>query len=110
MNVQLKKGALELCVLVLISNKDRYGYELAQKITEKIELAEGTLYPILRRLTKDKFLTCYLSDSSEGPPRKYYSITDSGRRQLEELIAQWVPFASAVNDFIEEGTSTDGEN
>ncbi|GJM72606.1 hypothetical protein HMSSN036_48220 [Paenibacillus macerans] len=48
MNVQFKKGALELCVLVLISQKDYYGYELAQKISEKIELAEGTLYPILR--------------------------------------------------------------
>jgi len=108
MNIQFKKGALELCVLVLIANKDQYGYELAQKISEKIELAEGTLYPILRRLTKEKHLTCYLSDSSEGPPRKYYSITDSGRLQLKELIEQWVPFANAVNDFIAEGTGEHG--
>ncbi|MCM3702876.1 PadR family transcriptional regulator [Paenibacillus macerans] len=110
MNVQFKKGALELCVLVLISQKDYYGYELAQKISEKIELAEGTLYPILRRLTKDNYLTCYLSDSSEGPPRKYYSITVPGREQLAELIAQWMPFAKAVDDFIAEGTSSHGEN
>lgn len=110
MNAQFKKGALELCVLVLISKKDRYGYELAQKITERIELAEGTLYPILRRLTKEKHLTCYLSDSSEGPPRKYYAITESGREQLAQLIAQWMPFAKAVNEFIEEGTNSDGEN
>ncbi|MBS4174978.1 PadR family transcriptional regulator [Bacillus sp. FJAT-49736] len=105
MNVQFKKGVLELCVLILISNKDQYGYELAQNISNKIEVAEGTLYPLLRRLTKEEFLTTYLSESSEGPPRKYYSLTQSGREYMNELIREWRQFSMAVNQFIEEGTN-----
>ena len=108
MNVQFKKGVLELCVLILISNKDQYGYELAQNISNKIEVAEGTLYPLLRRLTKEEFLTTYLSESSEGPPRKYYSLTNIGRKYMNELISEWRQFSNAVNQFIEEGTN-DGE-
>ncbi|KOO44287.1 PadR family transcriptional regulator [Priestia koreensis] len=103
MNVQFKKGVLELCVLILISNKDQYGYELAQNISSKIEVAEGTLYPLLRRLTKDDYLTTYLAESSEGPPRKYYSLTPTGQKYMEALIDEWRQFAGAVNQFIEEG-------
>lgn len=103
MNIQLKKGALELCVMILISKNDQYGYELAQRIAEKIEVAEGTLYPLLRRLTKEAYVTTYLAESSEGPPRKYYSLTEKGERYLAELIAEWRSFAKAVNEFIKEG-------
>jgi len=103
LNVQFKKGVLELCVLILISNKDQYGYELAQNISSKIEVAEGTLYPLLRRLTKDDYLTTYLAESSEGPPRKYYSLTPTGQKYMEALIDEWRQFAGAVNQFIEEG-------
>lgn len=105
MNVQFKKGVLELCVLILISKKDQYGYELAQNISNKIEVAEGTLYPLLRRLTKEEFLTTYLSESTEGPPRKYYSLTNVGREYMNELISEWRQFSNAVNQFIEEGTN-----
>ncbi|WP_456275182.1 PadR family transcriptional regulator [Bacillus sp. AK128] len=104
MNVQFKKGALELCVLVLISNKDQYGYELAQNISNKIEVAEGTLYPLLRRLTKEDYVTTYLAESSEGPPRKYYSLSTKGREYMKLLVKEWRQFSNAVNEFIVEGT------
>ncbi|MFE8701395.1 PadR family transcriptional regulator [Cytobacillus sp. FJAT-54145] len=103
MNVQFKKGVLELCVLILISKKDQYGYELAQNISNKITVAEGTLYPLLRRLTKEDYLTTYLAESTEGPPRKYYSLSDKGSLYMNELIKEWMQFSNAVNEFIEEG-------
>lgn len=103
MNVQFKKGVLELCVLILIADKDQYGYELAQNISDKIEVAEGTLYPLLRRLTKEAYLSTYLGESTEGPPRKYYAITEKGKSYMEELIYEWRQFSSAVDQFIKEG-------
>jgi PadR family transcriptional regulator, regulatory protein PadR len=105
LNVQFKKGVLELCVLILISNKDQYGYELAQHISNKIEVAEGTLYPLLRRLTKEEYLSTYLKESTEGPPRKYYSLTESGREYMNMLMSEWQQFAHAVNQLIKEGGS-----
>jgi PadR family transcriptional regulator PadR len=102
-NVQFKKGVLELCVLVLIDGKDQYGYELAQNISEKIEVAEGTLYPLLRRLTKEGYLSTYLGESTEGPPRKYYSITAEGEQYMNALIDEWKQFSEAVDQFIKEG-------
>lgn len=103
LNVQFKKGVLELCVLVLIDGKDQYGYELAQNISEKIQVAEGTLYPLLRRLTKEGYLSTYLGESTEGPPRKYYSITEKGELYMKALIAEWQQFSKAVDQFIKEG-------
>jgi PadR family transcriptional regulator PadR len=100
LNVQFKKGVLELCVLILIADKDQYGYELAQNISDKIEVAEGTLYPLLRRLTKEGYLSTYLSESTEGPPRKYYSITEKGESYMKALIREWKQFSMAVNQFI----------
>lgn len=107
MNVQFKKGVLELCVLILISKKDQYGYELAHHISNKIEVAEGTLYPLLRRLTKEDYFTTYLAESTEGPPRKYYSITEKGNNYMRLLVDEWKQFSSAVNQFIEEGTENE---
>lgn len=109
LNVQFKKGVLELCVLLLISKKDQYGYELAQNISDKIEVAEGTLYPLLRRLTKEEYLTTYLAESTEGPPRKYYSLTEKGRDYMNMLIEEWQQFSLAVNQFVEEGKSSGRE-
>jgi PadR family transcriptional regulator, regulatory protein PadR len=103
MNVQFKKGVLELCVLVLISKKDQYGYELAQNISKRIAVAEGTLYPLLRRLTKEDYFTTYLVESTEGPSRKYYTLTEKGREYMLELVEEWKQFSRGVNDLIGEG-------
>ncbi|WP_409274875.1 PadR family transcriptional regulator [Neobacillus sp. SCS-31] len=105
MNVQFKKGVLELCVLVLLNKQDRYGYELVQKISEQIDISEGSAYPLLRRLTKEGYFTTYLKESSEGPPRKYYKLTDNGRAYLHDLLHEWKEFSNGVNHLIEEGVN-----
>jgi len=102
MNVQFKKGVLELCVLVVLCRKDYYGYNLVQAISEKIDISEGTVYPILRRLTKDGLFTTYLKESEEGPPRKYYQVTEKGREYTEELLGEWNQFVLGVTSIIEE--------
>lgn len=105
--MQFKKGVIELCVLVLLEKKDRYGYELVQKISNQIEISEGTVYPLLRRLTNEEYFTTYLVESSEGPSRKYYKLTEKGRRYLHELIAEWDEFSKGVNQLIKEGTTNE---
>jgi PadR family transcriptional regulator PadR len=102
-NVQFKKGILELCVLVLIERKDHYGYELAHAISSHFQVAEGAIYPLLRRLVIDKYCTTYLQESNEGPPRKYYKLTASGKQMLKQSIAEWNFFSKSVNNIIKEG-------
>ncbi|RST59038.1 PadR family transcriptional regulator [Siminovitchia terrae] len=103
MNVQFKKGVLELCVLSLLYKKDRYGYELVQKISNQIAISEGSVYPLLRRLTKEGYFTTYLKESTEGPSRKYYQLTLQGRERLDNLLQEWQEFTSGVNQLIKEG-------
>ncbi|WP_394121955.1 PadR family transcriptional regulator [Planococcus donghaensis] len=107
MNIQFKKGALNLCVLVLLEKQDRYGYELVQKISNRISISEGAVYPLLRRLTKEGYFNTYLQESSEGPPRKYYSLTELGRTYLQEQLDEWKSFTDGVNKLIEEGVQND---
>lgn len=102
-SIQFKKGALELCVLVLIHERDRYGYELAQSVSEHIEVAEGALYPLLRRLVNDGYCTTYLQESTGGPPRKYYKLTSSGDTHMRKLITEWKNFVYSVSRLIERG-------
>ncbi len=103
----LKKGVLELCVLVLLDKQDRYGYELVRSISNRIEISEGSVYPLLRRLTKEEYFTTYLQESSEGPSRKYYTLTDKGRTYLYQLLREWNEFSQGVNQLIKEGVSND---
>ena len=105
MNVQFKKGVLELCVLVLLCRKEYYGYELVETISKDIDISEGTIYPLLRRLTKEDYFTTYLKESEEGPPRKYYRVTARGRAYKDELLGEWVGFVKGVNDLIDEEES-----
>jgi len=100
MNIQFKKGVLELCVLVVLCRKDFYGYELVQAISRNIDIAEGTVYPILRRLTKEGYFKTYIQESKEGPARKYYQITEKGRQYEKELLAEWTRFVSGVATLI----------
>jgi Predicted transcriptional regulators len=76
-------------------------------ISSQIEISEGSIYPILRRLTNEEFFTTYLQESTEGPSRKYYRLTDKGRTYLYELISEWNEFASGVNQLIKEGVNHD---
>lgn len=105
MNIQFKKGALELCILALLNKQDRYGYELVQQVSKHIEISEGSMYPLLRRLKKEGYFTTYLQESSEGPPRKYYSLTDKGRENLHQLTSEWQEFTEGVDQIIKGGVS-----
>lgn len=100
MNIQFKKGVLELCVLSILDSKDCYGYELVSDISENIAISEGTIYPLLRRLKKDGFVTTYLQESKEGPSRKYYQLTEDGKKAKEGLKAEWFAFVNVVGKFL----------
>lgn len=102
MNTQFRKGVLEICVLAHISKKDMYGYEIVQNISKVINVNEGTIYPILRRLTKDGYFESYILESSEGPARKYYKITREGLVYLEKMISEWDDFVTAVSKILNE--------
>lgn len=105
MNVQFKKGVLELCVLGLLNRKDYYGYDISEFISNHIDIADGTVYPILRKLKSDGLLTTYLSETSGGPPRKYYSLTDFGREEYAKIRQEWKVFVAAVDELIKEEES-----
>ena len=100
MNIQFKKGVLELCVLSLLERKDFYGYELVEKISKFINISEGTIYPLLRRFRTEGYVTTYLEESQEGPPRKYYKLTERGKEVFEELELEWESFIDGVNNIL----------
>ncbi|AQY50252.1 PadR family transcriptional regulator [Listeria grandensis] len=102
-NVQFKKGVLELCCLFLIHKKDQYGYELAQHVSQYVEVAEGAIYPVLRRLVKEGYCDTYLKESTEGPSRKYYQLTVKGEMYMTELMFEWKDFVANVNRLFVEG-------
>jgi len=97
MNIQFKKGVLELCVLVILDETQCYGYELVSKISKSVEISEGTIYPLLKRLKDEGLVTTYLEESQQGPPRKYYKITDTGKKEKEELLSEWEKIVSGVD-------------
>lgn len=103
MNPQFKKGVLELCVLSMLDKKDCYGYELVDKISKDIEISEGSIYPLLRRLNAEGYFTTYLQESQGGPPRKYYKLTDLGKKTKDELLCEWGKFVNGVSRIIEGG-------
>lgn len=102
-NIQFKKGVLELCVLAVLFKKDCYGYELVNEISKNIEISEGTIYPLLKRLKDEGYFTTYLEESQEGPPRKYYRLTDLGIKTKKELEKEWKAFVEGVNNIIKDG-------
>lgn len=101
MNTQFKKGALELCVLSQLTKGDKYGYELTERISVEMSIAGGTLYPILRKLKEDDYVTTYLVESESGPARKYYRLTDRGREYQKAVRQEWEDFVKAVNELIQ---------
>ncbi len=102
MNSQFKKGVLELIVLVSVNKRDMYGYELVLEVSKVVDVNEGTIYPLLKRLTNENYFETYLQESTEGPSRKYYKITVLGQKRLNELKDVWREFSDSVNNFIKE--------
>ena len=100
MNTQFKKGVLDMCVLAVLSKGDSYGYDLAEELSSKIQIADGTVYPLLRKLASTGEVSTYLKESTGGPPRKYYSLTDKGRQRLETDRQEWKEFTALVSGII----------
>ena len=97
---QIKRGTLEFCILLMINKRPYYGYEIMNKldIWPVLSAKESTIYPLLRRLLKDGFLSSSWQESTEGlPPRKYYTITDKGKEYLAAMSQEWSNLLTAVN-------------
>ena len=88
MDVQLKRGRLDVCVLAAIKNEDSYGYKIIKDMKPYIELSESTLYTILKRLEAARMLIVWTAEH-EGRLRKYYRITEAGVRRIEEFKIEW---------------------
>ena len=100
MKTQLKKGVLEMCVLSLISKRDHYAYEIVQTLEQTIEISEGTIYPLMRRLQTEKYVSTYLVESLSGTSRKYYKIEEKGIIELEVMKIEWRNFYLDVNHLL----------
>ena len=101
--IQLKKGALEMCVLALLARGESYAYEIASTLAAGIGMGEGTIYPLMRRMQNDGLVATRLVESSSGPPRKYYRLTPAGRAALAVQKREWRAFADAVAQLLGDG-------
>ena len=101
---QMRKGVLELCILSILSQGDAYPTEIIDKLKHtKLVVVEGTLYPLLTRLKNTGLLGYRWEESTSGPPRKYYKLTEIGEQYLKELQLSWQELVDAVNKTIEQG-------
>lgn len=100
---QMRRGAIEFCVLALLSERPRYGFEIANDLADADGLvtSEGTIYPLLARLRADGVVETYWEESSQGPPRRYYRLTKDGKSALGAFVVQWRRFRDAVNGLME---------
>ncbi len=101
MDVQLKRGLLDVCVLAAIRNEDSYGYKIIKDMKPYIELSESTLYTILKRLELAEMLTVRTAEH-DGRLRKYYHITDAGKKRIDEFKDEWNEIMSIYQFVIKE--------
>ena len=106
MDIQLKRGLLEICVLASIKNEDSYGYQIIKDISPFVQISESTLYPILRRLESSKLLTVK-STEHNGRLRKYYHITSFGLKRIEEFKSEWNEILKIHQFITKEGKQND---
>lgn len=99
---QLRKGVLEYCVLALLRDGQRYGFELVRALSEAegLLVSEGTIYPLLSRLRRDNLVSTSWQESESGPPRRYYQLTDTGMHALGEFSVEWIRFRDAVDSLV----------
>jgi len=103
MNAQFKRGIVELCVLSELVAEDLYGYAIINNISNHLDVNENTIYPILRRLTKERYFTTYLKESNIGAARKYYKITNRGFEYYLTLRDSWDSFIGGVYEILNKG-------
>ena len=99
MDIQLKRGMLDACVLSVLDKGDSYGYQMIKDISPGVDISESTLYPILKRLESGNFIVFYTMEHN-GRLRKYYRITDAGRRRLDEFVNEWQEVIKVYNFII----------
>jgi PadR family transcriptional regulator PadR len=98
---QMRKGVLEFCILSILSRGDAYASDILNKLKEsELIVVEGTLYPLLSRQKNAGLLSYRWEESSQGPPRKYYALTDNGRDVLKELESSWRELIDAVDSIL----------
>ncbi len=107
---ELRRGSLELIVLHLLEPGEAYGYEIVSKLTTESDgalgVTDGTLYPVLYRLERAGFVEVRWETHPRGVPRKYYRLTEAGRRELAELTREWTTFAEAMNRLLGQKRTT----
>lgn len=99
MDVQLKRGLLEICVLAVLNQGESYGYQMIKDLSSCIEISESTLYPILKRLEKNECVTVYMVEHNSRL-RKYYRITGEGRKRIRDFLEEWKEMMK-IYDFIQ---------
>lgn len=106
MDIQLKRGLLDICVLAAIKNEDSYGYKIIKDLKPYIELSESTLYTILKRLESTNMLTVHTAEHG-GRLRKYYHITNDGLKRIEEFKNEWKEMLSIYQFVAKEDNDND---
>ena len=100
---QMLKGIIDGCMLAIIKEGEVYGYELAEKLHQYgfTSFSEGSIYPLLIRMQKEKLVTTTLKKSTAGPKRKYYSLTEKGEEELKTFSKRWESLATCVNQLLQ---------
>jgi len=100
---QMRRGTLQYCVLALLAEEERYGFDLVRELgaVDGMVTSEGTIYPLLSRLRRDGLVESTWRESPSGPPRRYYRATRAGRAALDAFIREWSRFRDAVDTFVQ---------
>lgn len=100
---ELRRGVLEYCVLAVVEQGETYAFEIIRLLAEAggLVTSEGTVYPLLARLRRNGLVTSSWRESDAGPPRRYYRLTDAGKRALDAFAAEWTDFTTSVDRLLE---------
>lgn len=102
---QFLRGTLEGCILKIIERNETYGYEIAERLQKYgfSEISEGTIYPLLLRLEKNGMIDSVKKESAYGPKRKYYYMTETGKKELQEFYTIWCEIQNGINQIFKNG-------
>jgi len=104
---QMRKGVLEFCILSILSDGEHYPTEIIERMKQaKLIVVEGTLYPLLTRLKNDGLLSYRWEESTSGPPRKYFTLTEEGKKNLNSLNESWTELTESVDQIIKQTNQT----
>ncbi len=101
-NTELRRGIVELCILAVLDRQESYGYEIVEQLSQHagLPMTESTVYPILTRLKRDGLLAIRMQRSELGPPRRYFRLTEMGRKRFKQMVIDWQEFTGLVNQLL----------